>query len=354
MKSSAGERESRLISAVLSGAWRSSDFPPLELTEAELEEVAPLLNGSGASALAWHRISQTSLSDSPAGETLHQAYRLLSLQSELHEQKVQTVFRVLQKAGVDAILAKGWAAAGMYADRALRPFGDIDICVRPYQAKLARDVLTSPEAAECWVDLHTGFSEINERSFDDLLSRSTSIQLAQAEVRTLGLEDHVALLATHFLKHGGWRPLWLCDIGAALEFVPPTFDWKLCLGSNPTKARWISCAFGLAELLLGARVPASASFSRTDLPPWLVMNVRKAWANPYARFQPPMSHPMPVRELIKHPSRWIEGLRERWPNPIIATVSVNGEFNNRPRLPYQMANCFYRIGRVFHSSGEVQ
>jgi hypothetical protein len=82
----------------------------------------------------------------------------------------------------------------------------------------------------------------------------------------------------------------------------------------------------------------------------LIENVIKQWANPFAIDQPPMSHPVPMSYLLRHPTGLLDGLRQRWPNPIIATISVNGEFNNLPRLPYQMANCLSRIGRLFLNS----
>jgi hypothetical protein len=81
-----------------------------------------------------------------------------------------------------------------------------------------------------------------------------------------------------------------------------------------------------------------------------VENVLQQWNRPFAIHQPPMSHPIPMTDLFRHPSGLIEGLRQRWPNPIIATISVNGRFNNLPRLPYQMANCFSRIGRLIFGS----
>jgi hypothetical protein len=90
-------------------------------------------------------------------------------------------------------------------------------------------------------------------------------------------------------------------------------------------------------------------------PAWLVDNVLQQWANPFALNQTPMSHPVPMTYLLRHPAGLLEGLRKRWPNEIIATVSVNGRFNNFPRLPYQMANCISRVRRLLiHGSSELQ
>jgi hypothetical protein len=346
MKSREATRKGNLVAEVLAGAWRGSAFPTLQISERELDEITPLLYDSGTAALGWRRISKTSLQECSAGEILHQAYRLQSLQAEIHEEKIKKLFSLLRQAQVEAVLAKGWATAGMYAERALRPYGDIDICVRPDHFKLVEEVLRAPEANDCWVDLHKHFSEIDERTLDEIFARSRTASLGAEQIRILGPEDQLALSCIHLLKHGAWRPLWLCDVGVAIESLPATFDWGVCLGSNNTRAHWIICAIGLAKRLLRADTGNLPAELETQLPAWLVENVVKQWANPFAIDQPPMSHPIPMADLLRHPAGLLDGLRQRWPNPIIATISVNGEFNNLPRLPYQMANCLSRIGRL--------
>jgi hypothetical protein len=350
MKSRDSSYKGRLVAEVLAGAWRSSNFPRLQISESELDEITPLLYDSGAAALAWNRLSQTSLRTSASAELLHHAYRLQSLQSDIHEQKIEKVFRLCREVQLEAVLAKGWAAAGIYSTRALRPFGDIDICVRPEQFKLAEEVFNSPEAIDCWVDLHQQFSEIGDRTVAQLLARSTTVALGAEQIRILGLEDQFALSSIHLLKHGAWRPLWLCDVGVALESLPPTFSWDTCLGQNITRAKWIMCAIGLAKELLGADTEKVPENVNTQVPGWLVQNVLKQWERPFAINQPPMSHPVPMANVLRHPSQLPEGLRQRWPNPILATISVNGEFNNLPRLPYQLANCISRVGRLLFNS----
>ena len=350
MKSRDSSYKGSLVAEVLSGSWRTSEFPQLQITEAELDTVTPLLYNSGAAALAWHRLSKTTLRNSASAELLHQAYRLQSLQSDIHEEKIEKVFRLLRENQLEAVLAKGWATAGLYGTRALRPFGDIDICVRPDQFKLAEEVLSAPEAADCWVDLHQSFSEIADRTFAQLFARSTLVGLGKEKIRILGLEDQLAHSSIHLLKHGAWRPLWLCDVGVAIESLPATFSWETCLGQNTTRAGWVMCAIGLAKQLLGADTKDLPENVNTHVPPWLIENVLKQWEKPFAINQPPMSHPVPMTSLLRHPSQLPHGLRQRWPNPILATISVNGEFNNLPRLPYQLANCFSRVGRLFFNS----
>jgi hypothetical protein len=349
MKSKETRHKGALVAEILAGAWRSTEVPPLQMTEAELDAVTPLLYDSGTAALGWHRLKNTDLRSSASAEVLHQAYRLQSIQSEIHEQKIEKVFRLFRQAKIDGVLAKGWASAGMYSSRALRPYGDIDICVRAEHVRLAEEVLAAPDASDCWVDFHQHFSEVDDRTTEQLFARSRMVNLGQEEIRILGLEDQLALSCIHLLKHGAWRPLWLCDIGVAIESLPESFDWDICLGLSQTRANWIACAIGLARDLLRIDTRKLPSKLDWELPAWLIDNVLEQWKKPFAINQPPMSHPIPMTDLLRHPSGLLEGLRQRWPNPIIATISVNGEFNNLPRLPYQMANCLSRIGRlIFH------
>src|SRR6185295_16999471 len=224
MKSTEAARKGNLVARLLAGSWREAS-PTVEITERELDEITPLLYASGTAALGWRRVSKTVLRDCSSAEVLHQAYRLQSLQSEIHEQKIEKVFSLLRQAQVDAVLGKGWATAGTYAGMALRPYGDIDICVRPEHFKSAEEVLGVPEASDCWVDLHKHFSEIDERAIEDLFARSRTIPIGEEPIRILGAEDQLALSCIHLLKHGAWRPLWLCDIGVTIESLPANFNW---------------------------------------------------------------------------------------------------------------------------------
>jgi hypothetical protein len=347
MKTLHEDSRSYLVSTVLAGSWRLADFPTLDISESQLDEVSPLLYGSGAAALGWWRLRETSLKTVASAEILHQAYRLQVLQSGIHEEKIMKVFRLLRQARIEAILIKGWAAAGLYPDRGLRPYGDIDLIVRPEHYDAAAELLGGPEVKDCWIDLHKHLSELDDRPVNGLFQRSMQVSLRGQTVTVLSAEDHLALLAVHLLKHGAWRPLWLCDIGAAIESLPAKFDWTACLGRNRTRAGWISSAIALAHKLLGARLDNVAPEARiSKLPVWLEQNVLRQWEHPFAADQPPMSHPAPIKTALRRPSMLFEALRQRWPNPILATVSVNGQFNNLPRLPYQLGNCLARAGRL--------
>lgn len=348
----ASRAQGELVARALRGAWRAKDLPPFDLSETELDQITPLLMGSGTAALGWRVVERSALRESSSGELLHQAYRLQSLQAEIQQQKIEKVFRLLREAALDAILAKGWAAAGLYPNRTLRPYGDIDICVRSRDHQAVSALFSSPEGSDCWIDLHRHFSEIGNRTVEELFFRSKVQSLGQEKVRVLGDEDHVALLCIHLLKHGAWRPLWLCDVAAAMEAPLPTFDWELCLGTDTIRASWIQSAFGLAHRLLGATTDKLPLSIRTlPVPEWLVDTVLRQWSNPFAMYQAPMNHPVPMADAWRRPSGLIDALRQRWPNPIMATISVHGRLNHLPRLPYQLANCITRALRFLIPGG---
>src|SRR5207302_3420550 len=130
------------------------------------------------------------------------------------------------------VVVKGGAVARLYGEPGLRPYGDLDLCVRPSDQAAARAALQAPDAPPVLVDLHSdysphqrGHSLMKDCRVEELYDRSQLVRLGEAEVRILGPEDHLRFLCLHMLGHGAWRPLWLCDIAVALEARPADFDW---------------------------------------------------------------------------------------------------------------------------------
>jgi len=342
-----------LVSGVLSRSWRRA-HGPLPFSSSDLDIVTPLLYGSGAGALGWWRVRETDLRTTESAEVLHQAYRLQALQAKIHESKIQKIFRLLRAAKVEPILIKGWAISRLYPQAGLRPFGDLDLFVRPEVFRTALYVVQSDEAKDCWVDLHDGISELDDGHVEDLFSRSQLVYCGDEQIRVLSVEDHFALLAIHMLKHGAWRPLWLCDIGLLLESIPDAFDWKLCFGTGKRRTNWLLTAVGLAHNLLGAEIRNEVIAEKARrIPSWLVRSVLREWSAPFAIRQPPMSHRAPIRQYLRKPAGLIGDLANRWPNPILATVSVNGKFNKLPRLPYQLGNLMARAGHFLFRTSRV-
>lgn len=326
------------VAAVLTGTWRRSP-PQLEISAEEVAAISPLLVASGAGALGWWRLRHSSeqfLNSAP--EQLRETYLHYAIRAAKQEREVVELLRGLRSAGMEPILLKGWAIGRLYPEAGLRPSGDIDLCVAPEQYGAAQAALSKPENQQYWVDLdHDEITRFHGRSFEDLYSRSELVTLGDGEVRILGAEDHLRIMCLHFVKHGALRPIWLCDVAAALESRTTSFDWDRCLGKNKRYMKWVLCTFALAHRLLGAEL---GDAPRTDLPTWLPASVLKQWITPYPSRLPPIA-----ADFSKHwqePGQLLEHLAKRWPNPIQATVDCDGDFNYAPRLPFQIRNCFAR------------
>jgi len=256
------------------------------------------------------------------------------------------VISLLNTAGVEPVLVKGWAVARSYPEEGLRPFGDIDLCIMSEQYRKADEVVRTLDAKEYLIDLHDGFAKLDDRRPDDLLGRSEEVCIGEVKFRVLGCEDQLRILCTHLLRHGAWRPLWLCDIGAALESRPAGFNWERCFGEDKRTADWVACAIGLAHQLLDARVDDTPIGERANhLPRWLTENVLKNWEQPYPELYPPLSYIPQISAYLRHPRGLIKALRIRWPDPIEATIRLKGPFNEMPRLPFQLGNALWRLGR---------
>lgn len=331
----------RLVAQLLSCAWRCS---PQTNSAEELAAIAGLLLKSGAGGLAWCAVRDTKLSASAVGESFHNAYRLHSLQAALQQRSLKKILPLLRNVGVDPVLVKGWAIARLYPEPGMRPYGDLDLCVLPDQYFRALEALETPEAQTCNVDLHLGFGKFYERHTEDVLARSELVGLDDVQVRILSPEDHLRFLCLHLLRHGAAVPLWLCDIAVLLETRADDFDWDRCLSGSRRQADWVACAIGLANRLVGAKIEGTPIARRAnELPGWLAPAVLQQWGVPF-RF------PAQIAVYLRHPVRLLRGLLEElprhWPNPIEATMTLKGPFNELPRFPFQVGHVFSRTASL--------
>ena len=332
-------RLGKLVASALAGAWRASPPPPQpSLSSAALIEVTPLLLGTGAASLGWWRVRSSELRTSAAAHELRQAYRLYTLEAGRKERQIVQAITLLRSAGVEPLLVKGWAVARLYPERGLRPYGDIDLCVRPEQYAVAVAALAAPGAEPGAIDWHKGLPQLHRPSLDDVYERSQLVPLGDIDVRILGTEDHLRYMCIHMLQHGAYRALWLCDIAVVLESLPEDFDWEYLLRGDRRPADWVASTVCLAHQLLGARLDGIPVAERTrQLPRWLLPSVLNQWSKE--------EHYMDIGSIaysFRHPAQLLKGLRLRWPNPIQATVPVGGPFNELPRLPFQLWECVLR------------
>jgi len=324
---------------VLADSWREV-LPALEMTAEELAAVTPALLQTGSGALGWRRVRDSHWRNSSAASELQQAYRIHAVQTVLHEVQIKETIELLRSNGVEPILVKGWAIARSYFEPGLRPYGDIDLCVNPDQYLMARRLVNELAPRDVRVDLHEGFVRFGHESWNELYSRCRYLEIGGVEVRTPGPEHHLRLLCFHFLREGAWRPLWLCDVAVATEMRPADFDWSLCVGTRKNSSDYIGCTLILAKDLLRANINGIPdALLAKQMPAWLRPAVLKEWRvrSMYQR------HRFPLTSFWRRPITTLRKIRNHWPGPIEATISLTAAFDETPRWPLQVGSCFMRI-----------
>ncbi|MFL5576148.1 MAG: nucleotidyltransferase family protein [Gemmatimonadaceae bacterium] len=350
------------VGTLLAGSWRHEPAPP-DVPAAALPQLLTRtrerLLSTACGSLVWWRLRGTETGALAAAAPFRDAHRHHALRAAVDAHRLSLLLRVVRAAGVEPLLLKGWSTSRRYPAPGLRPPGDIDLCVRPGEREVVERAIAEgtrnyPELAGAAVDLHTAATDLADRPMDELLERSLLAPLGDAsstQVRVLGAEDHLRLLALHLLRHGAWRPIWLCDVALMLESEGSALDWDRCLRGAAEPARRVACALGLAHRLLGARLPAelpaAAARCAHRLPSWLVDATLRQWGSSYERYTGPAladavrGGPWEGRATV-----W-RAIRHRWPNPIEASVALGAPFNRLPRLPIQVGEVLGRaVGGV--------
>jgi hypothetical protein len=270
-------RKSNLIVRSLVGVWRELP-PPEPLIVGQLAEHTDQLLEAGVGGLIWRRLVQADAEGRDGLRALKQAYRLDVLNAARHEGQIADLFGRLRARGIEAVLCKGWSVARLYPETGLRPYSDIDVAIAPGRLADAAGMLREAPLQGAQVDLHRSVPDLKSADWDDVTHRSPVLPLGKGEVRVLGAEDQLRQLCLHFWRHLGCRPLWLCDVGAALEAATPTFDWDYCLRGKPAVADTILCVLGLAIQLVEARGTPEIAERASRLPGWLVPAVLWRWS----------------------------------------------------------------------------
>lgn len=256
----------------------------------------------------------------------------------MRERELAEALTTLEAAGIPALLLKGWLAARHYPHDWLRSYTDHDLCVSEDDLPGARAALA---AVEVRVDLHgdvrqPGHGVRLERSFDHLLAEARPVEVGGVRGRALGAEDHLAVLCLHALKHGLWRPIWLCDVAAALEARPTDLAWGRFIDGAGAMREWLGVAIRLAHRLLGASLEDVPARLVQPQPPWLERAVLVRWG----------THPGAVAGVggIRKDMLAVRGGRElanalktRWPGPIEASIARGAGAPERSPLRTQLA-----------------
>lgn len=308
----------RIVSHLLRRAWVANPEPRDE--PAGLPEIEDILVRSGSAPLAWHVLRS---------ERFHDVWRISRLHATRNRRRAAAAVAFFRERGIETLLIKGWAVARLYPDPALRPYTDTDLVVGRHAIERAEAVLQElPD--ECGsVDVHAHPEEWRDRTWDELFGRAERVD----EFLVPSFEDHLRLLAIHAMKHGVFRPLWLCDLGLMLD---TDFDWNLFSSGD----RWLTdcavLALRLAGSLLGAKIDGAPLR-------WAERAVLKEWGDPYRW---PHGHVM-MRDILRaQPASLVRELVRRWPGAIEATYNLRAPWNRMPRFPLQFAEAIRKLPAI--------
>jgi len=264
-------------------------------------------------------------------------YYLRLLKLRLFEKRIIEAVVFFRQGNFDPILIKGWSAAQLYPEPCQRYFSDIDLIISPNEYENAIKYSGNFDD-EYLIDLHNGARQLDSLSFENLYSNSKLVKCGETNIRVLRPEDHLRVLCVHWLIDGGAKRNNLWDIYYAVENRPSDFDWDRCLNVvSETRKRWIICTIGLAKKYLGLNLENTPlADEKIEIPRWFIKALEKEWESGV---------------LLRPLQYCLNDKRELWrqikkripPNPIQATIDMEGEFDDKSRIKYQIGDIFFRL-----------
>ena len=255
------------------------------------------------------------------------------------EVEIVDAFNLLRGGGIEPILIKGWAAARNYPDPSERFFSDIDLAVSDQDFAKAKQLLQSEAGRKIGIDLHQELRHLDTKVWEEIFDDSQEVDLSGTKIRIPSDEDHLRIMAVHWLTDGGANKARLWDIFYAVQNRQPDFDWERCLKSvSEVRQQWIITTIGLAHKYLNLEIDDLTFAARAkDIPAWLILALEREWESG-----------VPLKSLhtcLNDPKEFFTQVKKRLPpNPIEATIEMEGSFDNKSRLKYQFGSILKRIG----------
>jgi len=269
-----------------------------------------------------------------------QQENLFQLMTKVQTERIRRAFVFFREHEIEPVLIKGWAIARFYPNPRERFSADVDLVVNPDVFPKALELKNRHLSGKLPIDLHCGLGQFDSLSFENLFENSRLVELNDIKVRVLRHEDHLRLLAVHWLRDGGIFKQRLWDIHYGVKSRPADFDWDRFLETNGEKRRkWIVAAIAVAHRYTDLNVedtPIAEEVKNPRLiPKWMLRTLEKEWNDP-VKF-------MPLEQVMNDRREVWRQLKKRFPpNPLVASLYANAPLNNFPRLPYQIINIFQR------------
>ncbi len=211
-----------------------------------------------------------------------------ALRNQYMVEQLAIVIERFKRAGIETLLIKGPALARLaYQDVSLRPFGDLDLVVRPGDVPRAareldalgfgsslydQEAFTSGFFDAVEANFHRGEDQVNIDLHWDLMPPAFAlgpsgeaiwkhagvIDLNGTSIRTLSNEDHMLYLTAHSARHG-WVSLGqVCDVAYFATQVPINWAALFELAKETHCRRILAVALWLAHELIGTPLPSRA------------------------------------------------------------------------------------------------
>lgn len=246
--------------------------------------------------------------------------------------------RLLAERQIEYLPIKGVVAGSNYPMDVIRLAGDHDIAVRADGYQTVKALLNDADFADINIDLHCELRHLDTLPWAQFLERSIIAEVGGVNVRIPCPEDHLRIMAVHWLNDGGQYKERLWDIYYAVEYRPESFDWLECLDVvSPTRRKWVITAIGLTHRYLGLNIDdLPFADEARQIPKWIIKTVEKEWDTDVCL--------IPLHAVVRQPRLFMQQLKKRFPpNPIQATIEAEGEFDERSRILYQLLSIYNRL-----------